>query len=174
LPLWSNEELGEILLHSARDFYKVEFGDKAEMALGIFYSYIKENHLNDTTLIDGAEEVIKQIKNIDVPMILVSNKKHQVLLDEVNHFGFKNYFQSVVGADKASRDKPHADPVLHAIELADIKLATISSAVFIGDTQTDVDCAKSLPFDVHSCIIGDMATIGHDTKLNAITDLLPK
>jgi phosphoglycolate phosphatase len=50
------------------------------------------------------------------------------------------HFDSIVCGDTAAQPKPAPDPALHACSA----LAVVpADALFVGDSQTDVDCARA-------------------------------
>jgi phosphoglycolate phosphatase len=51
-----------------------------------------------------------------------------------------SYFASIVCGDTTSRAKPAADPALHAC--AELGLE-VNEVLFVGDSTTDVDCARA-------------------------------
>jgi len=54
------------------------------------------------------------------------------------------YFDVVVGAEDTERHKPHAEPLLHALELAG---ASAADTVYVGDSPFDVQSAKAAGVD---------------------------
>ncbi len=164
LKLWTLSEFEEIAHASTADSYPSLYGDQAEEAIQILYKYYIEHHLEQTEFIEGAQEVLEMVQTYDIPMLLVSNKRDDLLHKEVSHFGCENYFQSIVGAGKAQKDKPNSAPVLLAVKVAQMNLKKIKQAFFIGDSQTDIDCAQKLPFETISCLIGDRQTNGENLR----------
>ena len=164
LPLWTREEFQIIAHNSTRDAYRAEYGARADEAIVTLYEYIQEHHLNQFRFIVGAKDVVKACKALNVPMIIVSNKRHHFLLKEVSFSGLEKNFISIVGAGEAAHDKPHADHVRLALNQADIDINSISTAWFIGDSQADIDCAKAAPIMCQSILIGSANAQGYDVR----------
>ncbi len=83
----------------------------------------------------------------------------------------RKYFKSIVGAGEAASDKPSSKPVDMAIERASILPNEINRVWFIGDSQTDIDCAKNLSSKTHSIIIGDQKTVKEDVRFKSLSKL---
>lgn len=127
---------------SARDLYPKIYGDKAGEAITILYQFMGENHLESTAPLDGAEALVKELARFDIPLGVVSNKRHDVLLREVEHFGWGDYFSAVIGAGHAETDKPSAAPLLLGLKEAGYK-GDMKNVLYVGDTETDLRCARA-------------------------------
>jgi phosphoglycolate phosphatase-like HAD superfamily hydrolase len=60
---------------------------------------------------------------------------------EVAKLEWAGFFDVVIGAQDAARDKPAADPVLLALK--DSGIAPSSEVWLVGDSVTDLECAKN-------------------------------
>ncbi len=128
--------------YSARELYPRIYGDKAQEAMDTLYGFVMESHLQHLNVLPGAEDLIRFISASGIPVGLVSNKRHAVLIREVEHLGWHEFFFCVIGAGVAARDKPWADPVLLALEKAADPLGP-ENVWFVGDTETDLLAAKA-------------------------------
>jgi phosphoglycolate phosphatase len=72
---------------------------------------------------------------------VVSNKRGHLLRLEAAELGWDKYFQSLVGAADAERDKPAPEIVDFA--LAGSGIAAGPAVWFVGDTDIDVLCAQN-------------------------------
>lgn len=140
-PLWSMEEYLDALVYSTRELYPRLYGDRAQEGQDTLYQYISDHHLAQISVIDGAEDVLITLKNRNVPMGLVSNKRNDILRREVEHLGWQKYFDVYMGAGVAAKDKPSGAPLLHALGLHPHGL-TIDQILYVGDTESDLACAK--------------------------------
>jgi len=152
---WSESEFKEISYYSTDEIYPKLYGENVDDAKRILYDFFDRYDPVNTPFLNGSHDVVSYLSSHDVPMVIVSNKQDHVLQKELAVASFRDGFLSAVGAGAASKDKPHADPVLLAIEKAGIS-NDLEHVWFIGDTQTDVDCARSLDFSVVSIILGDL------------------
>ncbi len=125
--------------HSSRDIFPEIFGDDWQHARAIFYDHFAANHLAGLSIMPGADELLDVLREQDVPLGIVSNKKGDLLRREIAHLGWSTRFVSVVGAQDAHKDKPDPAPVFRALELAGI--AVSPSAWLVGDTDVDMRAA---------------------------------
>lgn len=142
LPLWSEDEFIKNIKHSAREIYPKIYGDKAPEAMDTLYGYVMERHLDHLILFPHAEDLIMRLRDLDIPMGIVSNKRHAVIVREVEHLGWQDMFFTVMGAGQAARDKPAADPVVMALGKYKKPLAA-ANVWFVGDTETDLLAAQA-------------------------------
>lgn len=141
---WSYEDVvqGRGGIHrSLRESFPEIFGDRWEEAKKIYHTTFAEIHIDKLSPIDGVKEMLESIADFGIPMMVVSNKTGKYLRQEVEHLGWGGFFTSVVGALDAPRDKPHVDPVKLALADSDIILS--DRVWFVGDSQTDIDCARN-------------------------------
>lgn len=168
LPLWNWEEFNVIAHSSTKDIYPTLYGKRAQECTDILYGYYDKLDTKDVVYIEHAQKTVALLHETKIPNIVVSNKRHHILSKEIEHGPLEGFFHSVVGAGKAEEDKPSASPAIHALDLAKISAHSVKHAWFIGDSQTDVDCAKNLPFDTCSIVLGKNTTEGHDIRFNDI------
>lgn len=74
------------------------------------------------------------------PLAVVTNKLAGLSERLLDALDLRCYFQVVVGRDTAAKPKPDAAPALFACERIGCAPA---EALFVGDSQTDVDCARA-------------------------------
>lgn len=161
---WTEEEFKEISYHSTHDIYPKLYDEKAEQGIEILRQFFEDIDPKKTPFIKGADDLVKLLKDMFSNMVVASNKQHDVLLKELGAASFRDCLLSAVGAGAAKKDKPDREVVFLALEKANIDLSSVQHAWFIGDTQTDVDCAQNLPFETCSIIIGDNDTRGEDYR----------
>ena len=140
-PLWTREEYAKAIVYSTRELYPKLYGDRAQEAQDKLYSYIKENHIKEMKILEGAPEVVEYLTRHDVPIGIVSNKRHDVLQAEVEHLGWHGHFGVYQGAGVAKLDKPSGEPLLHALRQHKSGLG-IGDIIYVGDTESDLSCAK--------------------------------
>ena len=138
---WTLQQTKERVRKSMRDAFPELFGDDWQKAGEIYQRSYRENSATKLEPLPQAEEVLKRIVDMGLYNVVVSNKKGPVLRHEVEHMGWKHYFNTIVGADDAGRDKPHADPVHMAFDKSGIIPAP--DVWFIGDSDVDLECAMN-------------------------------
>lgn len=142
LPVWDRAEFYQNMRYSSRDLYPQLYGDKAEEAMEKLYSYYHDNHLEQLRVLPDAKALLSALKQSDIPMGVVSNKKHDYLLREIDHLGWQDFFFGALGSGAATRDKPAPDPV-HMILKQDGVQTPMIDIWFIGDTETDLLTASA-------------------------------
>jgi len=141
---WSIEDVRngrEGIHNSLRDSFPNIFGEKWEEAKEHYYKNFLDIHLDEITVISGAEEILKKIVENNIYLAVVSNKTGKYLRKEVAHLGWNNFFSKIIGATDANNDKPHPDPVHMALEGSGVELG--KNVWFIGDSEKDMECALS-------------------------------
>lgn len=137
LPLWTEEDFFGAVTYSSRELYPKIYGDKSDDAQAMLYAYIKEHHLNYLTEMEGAKEILDMLASMQVPMAVISNKRNDILVREVEALGWQDYFGVYMGAGIAEQDKPSGAPILHALAAHPAK-PSLESLLYVGDTETDL------------------------------------
>ena len=137
---WSVQEARKNIRLSGRDAFPVIFGEQAGKASDIYYEYVRSHHLDDLKTQEGANKLLENIAARNIPIGVISNKKHDILLSEIESLGWHEFFATVIGAGKADKDKPDSAPVFLALE--EINQKAGEHIWYIGDTSEDMHCAK--------------------------------
>lgn len=140
---WSMEKIKESTHLSAQDNFPKLFGDKSDVALAELRCYAEANHANyvdSLKIMPGALDLLKYLKNNNIPCAIISNKHAKRLRIEVEHMGWNDYFTAVYGSTDFPHDKPNPYPAERAIEANKIEAA---HTWFVGDTPADWDCARN-------------------------------
>jgi phosphoglycolate phosphatase len=153
--IFETQEFKDMAHMSGRDKFASLFGNDWEGMLEEYHRCYKEilNQNSNLSMIEGAENFLKQLYNDNVSLGIVSNKSHDLLMNEVEMFGIRDLFTSIVGSGKALRDKPSEIHAHHAInEIISIHDHIIindpGDCWLVGDSEVDVYCAvnaKCLP-----------------------------
>lgn len=154
---WDDASFKEIMLRSTREVFASVYGDQAEEAKKELISYVEKNHDKSMSLMDGAEELLKTIREARIKTGIVSNKRHERLEKDVSILGWNKYVDTVVGAGKAEKDKPAPEPVLMALKEAGINPVP-EKIWYAGDMITDIETARS----VGACCVFLRHGIGDD------------
>lgn len=141
------EQAKSNIRRSARDVFPEVFGDQAEDALKIFYDYVAQKHLEHLIPFSGSHDFMAELGALNIPLGIVSNKKHSFLLKEITHLGWDRYLTSNIGAGEAAKDKPEPDPLLLAA--TKIGLSPVQNHIwYVGDTETDMMAAQAAGFEL--------------------------
>ncbi len=122
--------------------YPAIYKDKCDEAKDIFQKYVLENS-HKVKIVEGAKEVLDIFHNQNIPMGIVSNKKANLIAQELKHLGWSDYFRIIIGAGDAKTDKPSGAPLLLALENSNIN-HNDNVVWYVGDTENDLACAKEV------------------------------
>ena len=155
-PEWSLAKVKMQVKKSMRDSFPELFGEAWPRAAEIYQSAYRRIHLEAIRPLEAAEAVLEEVVRQGLFCAVVSNKRGTSLRLEMAHLGWGKYFAAAVGSEDSAHDKPHAAPVLKALETSGLKPG--ASVWFVGDTIIDLECAH-----VTHCtpiLYGDVATDG--------------
>ncbi len=139
---WTLEQTRQRVRRSAREAFPELFGERAEEASGIFYQAFESDHLETLEARDGAEALLRGLAETgSYYLAVVSNKRGDLLRREAARLGWDGYFERLVGANDAARDKPAVDAV--TLALGNSGLAPGPEVWFVGDTDIDMVCATN-------------------------------
>lgn len=140
---WTLEETRLRVRKSMRDSFPGLFGDRWKDAADVFYGRYAEIHKIKLDPAPSAGEMLEFLAARGFVMAVVSNKTGEYLRAESTHLGWDRYFNRLVGAYDAPRDKPAPDPVLMALEGTGVKVGGEGDVWFVGDADIDLDCAHA-------------------------------
>lgn len=134
---WTEAQFWENLKRSSRELYPAVYGDRADEALSILHDFMDNNHLSYLSELQHARAVLDVLRGHEIPCGVVSNKRHALLLREIEHLGWKDFFFDAMGAGVAAKDKPAADPLFLMLDRTSRGLLP-QEVWMIGDTETDL------------------------------------
>lgn len=116
------------------------------------FRQIYEAHLLDQTkLFTGMETVLKALHDSGLTNIVVTNKPGKYSRKILDGLGVLHYFISVLGPEDVTHQKPAPEPILKALELAQVQP---DEAIMIGDTVYDLQSAKAANVDICAVAYG--------------------
>lgn len=139
-----DEELIANLRGSARTSFPNIFGEGAGKAWQYYQEHYLEIFLDPEKgikPIDGAQEFLIALQQAKIPVAIVTNKISDFTVREIEHLGWSEYLPIVVGSGDVATDKPHAEPLLHALTL--LKIEHSPNIWMAGDTKTDIVAAQN-------------------------------
>ena len=136
---WDLKETKEKVGKSMRDQFPGLFGERWQEAGEVYTKTYRDSHLQKLQAFPLAKELLESLQEKDLYLAVVSNKQGQVLRLEAEHMGLSDYFDKLIGAHDAARDKPFPDPVIMALDGSGIRMD--EHVWFIGDSITDVETA---------------------------------
>ena len=138
---WSFEDTKIKVGKSIRDAFPPLFGTQWEEAADDYIANFRAIHLEQLDPLPDVVDTLQYCKNAAPFIGVVSNERGENLRKEAAYIGWEHYFDVIVGANDAPRDKPHADPAAYALK--DSNLTMGPDIWFIGDTITDLGCAQA-------------------------------
>ncbi len=147
-PLRSKEEVRSFVGNGARKLVEraVPAGLDADIIQRVFDDFIthyRDNCTNETAPYDGICDLLKELKDLGVKTAVVSNKADFAVRQLCDRY-FPNLLDISLGEKEGIKTKPDPAAVLEVMR----KLgATHDSAVYVGDSEVDIETAvnASLP-----------------------------
>lgn len=117
-----------------------------------------DNRINEARLKSGAENLLKKIHKAGIKQSVLSARKHDQLIKELDNFRIKQYFTHIVGLDNHYANGKTGNGIKLIAKIAEEK----ENIIMIGDTVHDCEVAKAM--GIKSLLLSD----GHHTakKLN--------
>ena len=92
-----------------------------------------------TILLDGAREsIIEASKFATLGVVTTKTGEYSTIL--LKHMGLMDYFEVLIGREHVNNPKPHAEPILKALEKLEYDM---NHVWMIGDTPMDIISAKN-------------------------------
>ncbi|KHQ55261.1 phosphoglycolate phosphatase [Mameliella alba] len=129
-----------ILLERVLDHVGVSQDHHAELTRRTMHHYVNTPSDPDSVY-PGAREALTALQEAGHRLTLCTNKPHEATLSALRDTGLAPFFEVVIGGDSLPTRKP--DPaMLHAA------LDGASRALYVGDSETDVETAQNagVPF----------------------------
>lgn len=113
-------------------------------------SYYDSHYLENTRPYNGIVEVLTRLKSEGMLIACISNKNDEPAGKLIDHF-FPNLFDYVSGSVEGVERKPSSEPVERCLKALGVDN---SEAIYIGDTDTDIETAKNSQMSSVSCTWG--------------------
>ncbi len=108
-----------------------------------FNNHYAMNCRNKTKPYERLAELLRELKSQGYRLAIVSNKIDNAL-KELAELHFKDTMEVVIGDSEGIRRKPYPDKVFAALQQMNVNR---ESAVYIGDTEVDIETAKNAGVD---------------------------
>lgn len=92
----------------------------------------------------GMKELLHTLKKQGYSMGMVTSRTREEAMFDLERFDMKPFFSSLICSDDVQRPKPHPESLYKYMEEAG---GAPGEVLFIGDTQSDADCASSAGVD---------------------------
>lgn len=117
--------------------------DAAALAnmLDVFLDHYRDHIAEVSTLYPGVAKTLGELNRRDAKLAVVTNKFEALANSVLDALGVREHFGAVVGGDTCATNKPSAAPAAHAATL--LGGLTAERTLFVGDSETDVGCARA-------------------------------
>lgn len=132
------------------------------------YQSIYEARLTETTrLYDGALDVLVSLKSRGVKIAICTNKTENLASGIVKGLGFAGHIDAVIAGCATRALKPSPVPLFDALTYLGI---TSGDAIMVGDSITDVTCARAAGIPVICVSFGYSHIPARDLGADAVID----
>jgi len=151
-----------------------EDDDRVSRMTGAFHAeYIaQQNKLS--RLFEGVVDGLDRMKSAGIKLGLCSNKPDDLCRMLVDSFGLVEQFDVVLGSGTGLPRKPDPAPLLEVIEKLS---ATPGTALYVGDSETDVRTARAAGVRVvlvsYGYTVRHASQLGADAVVDSIAELAP-
>lgn len=134
-----------------------------------------ETHIADHSQVyPGVREALEALRAQHARLAVVTNKMTRLTRPLLDALELTPLFHSIVCGDTAPRPKPAADPALFACDALSLGVRDV---LFVGDSETDVACARAAGCDVVCVPDGynhgvSPAALGADAVIDSFRDLV--
>jgi phosphoglycolate phosphatase len=133
-----------VLIQQALD-HQQQSHDPLETLLQDFMACYEAHIAEHSAPYPGVREALETLRARGARLAVVTNKMTRLTLPLLDALALTPLFQGIVCGDTAARPKPAADPALFACETLSLEIRDV---LFVGDSETDVACARAAGCDV--------------------------
>lgn len=148
--------------------------ERIETLYHYFIEYYRDHIAVLSRPFSGVRLAIHHFAQQNFKLGVVTNKRYELSTLLLQELELLDCFQIVVGGDTLSVAKPEPDPLLHACRTLDTLPA---HAIFVGDSDTDVRCARAagcpvvlVPYGYSQGI--SISTLGADGTIESLVNLI--
>ncbi len=98
------------------------------------------DRLDEIPMYDGIPEVVNELRKSGCKCGIVTSRTRLQLEQGIEPIGFTPWFDEIICADDVEHPKPAPDALIECLRRFDCKP---EEAVYIGDSEYDMQCAKS-------------------------------
>lgn len=120
--------------------------DDVEPLLADFLGYYADNLAVHSQIYPDVENTLKLLRDRGAKLAVVTNKLTKLSVPLLEQIGLRDLFDLVVCGDTAAAAKPDPAPVYHCLNA--FGQMSADRALFVGDSDTDVNAANAAGVDV--------------------------
>ena len=145
-----------------------------ETLLADFLRYYETHIADHSSTYPGVRESLQALKRQGAGLAVVTNKLTRLAVPLLEALELTPLFDCIVCGDTAARPKPAPDPALFACQVLSLPVASV---LFVGDSETDVSCARAAGCGVVCVADGynhgvAAADLGADAIIDSFQDLV--
>jgi phosphoglycolate phosphatase len=150
------EKIRPVVSHGGRALIKLGFNiseadeQYASLRQRLLDIY-RENIARHTTLFPGMQEVLEHIESHGLLWGVVTNKPAWLTEPLLKALKLMDRSTCVVSGDTTNNSKPHPEPMLHACQLSNSKVA---ECLYVGDAQRDIEAGKEAGMHTLAALYG--------------------
>jgi phosphoglycolate phosphatase len=114
--------------------------DRLPDVLREFIDYYEAHIADHSVPYPHVVESLRALRARGARLAVVTNKRTRLSIPLLEALDLADLFHTVVCGDTTDRPKPAADPALHACAVLGVD---VGDALFVGDSETDVACARA-------------------------------
>lgn len=122
------------------DHFKSIYPGKEEELAITYREYNERKHDNSIAIFIGIYQLIKTLYDKGVVLGVVTSKRRALAVRGLEVFNLMDYFSFVNGSEASTKHKPNGDPLIKAMETANVK--SKDEVLYVGDSPLDILCAK--------------------------------
>ncbi len=154
-PEMNREEVRASIGPTLEDRFTQLWGENLGVkAAEIYRGHYEAHFLSGTRLLPGVADTLDAIAELGLPMACVSNKTWNYCVRQLEHFGLKEKFDTVIGFKEGFPPKPDPAMILAALERIGVGPG---EAAMVGDTPIDGEAARAAGVQTWA-VMGDYAT----------------
>ncbi len=162
-----------VLMEQALDHQNQPHHD-LEKLLSDFLRYYETHIAGHSRAYPGVTQSLQALKSQGAGLAVVTNKLTRLTVPLLAALELTSLFDIIVCGDTATRPKPAPDPAIFACKALALP---VSSVLFVGDSETDVSCARAAGCDVVCVADGynhgvAAADLGADAIIDSFQDLV--
>lgn len=139
-----------------------------------FLQIYEADATRNTEAYPGVVETLAGLRQLGLPLAVVTNKPYGATIDILETLGLRAYFDAVIGGDTLPERKPHPAPILAALSHLGIEP---EAALMVGDNYHDVQAAQAAGVRAVAVTYGyshkPHAELGAERLIDAMPELLP-
>lgn len=135
---------GRVLIQQALEHQRGP-EDALEEVVREFLDYYERHIADSSRPYPHVVESLQALRERGARLAVVTNKRTRLTIPLLEALALSDLFHTVVCGDTAAQPKPAADPALHACAALRLDPADV---LFVGDSETDVACARAAGCDV--------------------------